>query len=178
MLTTVQVQFWDDLLDPLKVTFDGDNRKIYLNTQYATIRVKQDMYSAMKRWLKRRQNLTYPVPIRTVGGDPLGGGLYAGDLYFLTNDWQVMVQHQVAVIGTLYNDNVAQSTYNVSSGGGVVATVAALAYAYTADIGFTEQSITDAILNTPISTQSNTATVGGAIAATKATTQTILSVSV
>lgn len=127
---TTLIQFWEDLEDPLRVTFDGEHRKIYLNPQYAIVRVKQDMYSASKRWLQRRQNLTYLPPIRSIGGDPVGGGQYAGDLYFLTNDWQVVVGHQVAVTGVLYNDNVSISTYSVQSGGGVTASVSSLAYAY------------------------------------------------
>jgi hypothetical protein len=130
VFASTYVQFWEDLEDPLKVTFDGEHSKIYLNPQYPTIRVKQDMYSAMKRWLQRRQNLSFYPPIRGIGGDPVGGGQYAGDLYFLTNDWQVVVQHQVAITGVLYNDNVAISTYSVQSGGGVTASVSSLAYAY------------------------------------------------
>ena len=130
MFASTYIQFWDDLEDPLKVTFDGEDRKIYLNPQYATIRVKQDMYSASKRWIQRRQNLAYLPPLRSIGGDPVGGGQYAGDLYFLTNDWQVVVSHQVSVTGVLYNDNVSISTYSVQSGGGVTASVSSLAYAY------------------------------------------------
>ena len=178
MLATTQVQFWDDMTDPMKVTFDGQNRLIYLNTQYPSIRIKQDMYSAMKRWLKRRQNLTYPPAIRTIGGDSLGNGQYAGDLYFLTNDWQVVVSHQVAITGVLYNDNVAISTYNVQSGGGVIATVASLAFAYTTDIPFTAESIRDTIWNTSASTQTNVATLGGQIASTNSTATNILAVSI
>jgi hypothetical protein len=131
----------------------------------------------MKRWLQRRQNLTYPAPIRTVGGDPVGGGLYAGDLYFLTNDWQVIVSHAVAITGVLYNDNVAISTYSVQSGGGVVATVASLAYAYTAEQPFTAQQVATAVVDQAI-TSGNTSTLGGAIAATQTATKNILSLSV
>lgn len=127
---TNYIHFWDDLEDPLKVTFDGERKRVYINTQYPVVRVKEDMYSASKRWLQRRQNASFPPPFRTVGGDQVGDGLFAGDLYFLTNEWQVFVSHQVAVTGVLYTDSTSLLAYNVEAGGGVVATVSSLAYAY------------------------------------------------
>jgi hypothetical protein len=138
MLFTVAYSFWDDLLDPMKVTFDGDNKLIIVNAQYSTITVKQDIYSASKRWLKRRQNFEYPRPMRSIGGDTLPNALYAGDIYFLRNyttgnslgNWRIVVDHLVNINGTIYNDNTAVSPYIIQSGGGVVATVSSQAYAY------------------------------------------------
>jgi hypothetical protein len=127
---TTAISFWDDLLDPLKITFDGDNKQIIINEQYNTISVKTDIYSAAKRWLQRRQNLNYLNPIRCIGGDPITGGLYAGDIYFLENNWQVIVNTQITVAGTLYNDNTSLNVFIINSGGGVTATTSNLAYAY------------------------------------------------
>ncbi len=129
MLAT-DISFWDDYTDPLKVTFDGPNRLIYLNPQYTSFSVKVDLYSASKRWLQRRDNTKFLPPIRVVGGDPVGGGLFAGDLYFLFNGWQVVVNHTVSMDGVLYQDDPLLKTYIVGPGGGVTATVSNLAYAY------------------------------------------------
>lgn len=139
---TTNISFWDDYLDPMKVTFDGENRLIYVNDYYSAITIKTDVYSAFKRWFQRRQNATFPAPLRSIGGDPVVGGLYAGDIYFLTNNWQVVINHPVTVNGVLYNDNTALPTYIVQSGGGVISTVSNLAYAYNT-IGATIPTATD-----------------------------------
>lgn len=127
---TVNISFWDDYLDPLKVTFDGDNRRIIINPQYSTVSVKIDIYSAAKRWLQRRQNSAFESPLRGIGGDPIVGGVYAGDIYFLLDTWQIVLNHPVNIIGAVYHDNVAISPFIVSSGGGVQSTVSNLVYSY------------------------------------------------
>lgn len=148
---TNYISFWDDLLDPMLVTIDGDNKYIIANPiqQYAngqvsgntlsngsTIRAKQDIYAASKRWLQRRVNSTYSQPMRTIGGDRVDNGLYAGDMYFVTNGWRIVVNQQINITGTIYNDTAATSPYIVNAGGGVIATVSSLAYAYSS-IGVT-----------------------------------------
>jgi hypothetical protein len=134
------ISFWDDLLDPLLVTIDGDNKniivnpiKLYANGQSygtsVTLRAKQDIYSATKRWLQRRRNYTYAQPMRTIGGDSVGSGQYAGDMYFMTNTWKITVNQQTNITGIVYTDDYS-TPYVVNSGGGVIATVSTLAYAY------------------------------------------------
>jgi hypothetical protein len=174
-VSTNYIQFWDDLLDPMAVTFDGDNKQIILNPQYPVVRVKQDIYSASKRWLQRRQNSSYLPPLRGIGGDSVGGGVYAGDLYFLTNSWSILVRHQVVVTGVLYNDNVSVSTYTVQSGGGVQATVSSLAYAYntTGAIVPSAAEVATQVWNTASALQTDQNTLGGKLATTAATVSNI-----
>jgi hypothetical protein len=62
---------------------------------------------------------------RSIGGDPLGGGLFAGDLYFLTNGWQVVIDHSVTVNGVLYHDD-SIPVFVIEPGGGVTSTVSNL----------------------------------------------------
>lgn len=130
MLHAVAASFWEELTDPLKVSFDGVNRQIILNPQYSTFNVKTDIYSAWKRWMQRRQNTQFEPALRTIGGDPVGAGIYAGDMYFLINDWQIIVNHPVSVTGILYHDNPVLNPFIIRAGGGVIATVSSLAYAY------------------------------------------------
>lgn len=139
---TTNISFWDDYLDPLKVTFDGENKLIYVNDYYSSINIKLDVYSAYKRWLQRRQNASYAIPMRAIGGDVVGGGLYAGDIYFLTNNWQIVINHMVTVNGVLYNDNTGLPAYIIKSGGGVTSTVSNLTYSYNT-IGTTVPTATD-----------------------------------
>lgn len=139
---TTFISFWDDLLDPLKVTFDGDNKLIIINPQYSTINMKIDVYSAYKRWFQRRQNCNYLRPLRGIGGDTIAGGLYAGDIYFLTNNWQIVTDHLVSLTGIVYSDNVNLNPFIIKSGGGLISTVSNLAYSYNT-VGTTVPSTTD-----------------------------------
>lgn len=165
------ISFWDDLVDPMKVTFDGDNKLIKVNPQYSNnIRVKQDIYSASKRWLQRRRNFTYAQPMRGIGGDQLTGGLYAGDIYFLTNGWQIQIDHAVQITGTVYQDSAYNylSVYVVLSGGGVIATVSSQAYAYSSS-GVTVPSasqVASAVWNSVTSELTGVGTIGAQIVAT------------
>jgi hypothetical protein len=178
-MMTVANSFWSDMLDPLKVTFDGSNKRIYLNTQYAVFNVKIDLYSAAKRWLQRGQNLGYPAPFRAIGGDPLVGGLYAGDIYFLINDWRIVVNHQVTIVGTLYNDNTAVNPYIINSGGGVIATVSNLAYSYNT-VGAvvpTAEEVANTVWGKSAAAITDPTTVGGKVVATKTVVDQIKTIS-
>ena len=186
-MMTVAHSFWDDMFDPLKVTFDGVNKLIYLNIQYAVFNVKIDIYSASKRWLQRRENFEYPAPLRAIGGDPLAGGLYAGDIYFLTNDWRIVVNHQVTISGTIYNDNVLVNPYIINSGGGVIATVSNLAYAYntTGQVVPTADEVANTVWGKAANTLTDINTVGGKVVAAaektdkiKTTTDSILATNI
>ena len=86
--------FWGDQwgLDH-KVTFDGVNRLIIVAPDVTDIDIKVDIYSAWKEWSLIYDNSKFLPALRTIGGDPapLGSGLFAGDLYFLLNGWQIEV---------------------------------------------------------------------------------------
>jgi hypothetical protein len=159
---TNAISFWDDLLDPLMCTFDGENRRIYLNPQYDIIRVKEDLYSASKRWLQRRQNFSFLPPLRTIGGDTIGAGLHAGDIYFLINDWQVVVSHNVKITGVLYSDNTSLVPFIITPGGGVESTVSAIAFAYETgnSTGPTAQEIRDSVWTANAGTYTTPGTTG------------------
>jgi len=189
------ISFWDDLSDPLLVTFDGDNKNIIVNPiqLYAngqgygtsvTVRAKQDIYSASKRWLQRRRNYSYAQPMRSIGGDSVGNGLYAGDIYFTTNGWKITVNQQVNITGTIFTDDYV-TPYIVNPGGGVIATVSTLAYAYNTS-GVTVPSAADnaaAVWNTnPAGYGATTAaglinTTAQTVANINVTTQNIFAVS-
>lgn len=162
------ISFWDDLLDPLKCTFDGEHSLIYIHSQYNSVRVKEDLYSASKRWLQRRQNTSFLPPFRTIGGDSIGAGLFAGDIYFLINGWQIVVTHNVKIIGVLYSENTSQSPYIITPGGGVEATVSALAYAYdtAASAAPTVDEIRDGVWNAVADTYSTPGTTGQVLSST------------
>lgn len=65
-----------------EVTFDGNRRYIYISKNISEIDVKRDIYSSWKEWVRLYDNSKYLSAFRTIGGDPVGGGLFAGDIYF------------------------------------------------------------------------------------------------
>lgn len=123
------VYFQEDWSYNHLVTFDGVNRRIYISTNVTQLDVKEDLYSSWKEWTRIRDNAKYHAAFRNIGGDPVGNGLYAGDIYFLINNWQIVVDHSISLVGTLYQDNNL-SPYIIMPGGGVTAVTSNLAYAY------------------------------------------------
>jgi hypothetical protein len=125
MLLSLWPNWWDDWSEQWAVTFDGENRRIIVNPAFSTVNVKQDIYSNWKEWVQKRDNSKFLPALRTIGGDPLGTGQFAGDLYFLTNGWQVVIDHAVMVDGVLYHDD-GIPPFVVKPGGGVTSNVSAL----------------------------------------------------
>jgi len=126
-------EFWADY-DPSndfygnqKVTFDGANKRIIINEGESEISVKRDIYSGWKEWMQVRDNAKFLPAIRTTGGDPAGDGQFTADVYFLINDWQIVVNDLVEVNGILYHDNPSLKPFIINPGGGVIATVSNLA---------------------------------------------------
>jgi hypothetical protein len=137
--TTVNYCFWEfwapydpeeGYFGPQKVTFDGINRKIIINPGETFLRMKEDIYSAWKEWVQVRENSEFYAAFRTTGGDPVGGGLYTGDVYFLINDWKIVINQQVVIEGIVYDNTPGESPFIVNPGGGVVNTVSNLALQY------------------------------------------------
>ena len=112
-----------------KVTFDGLTKQIIINAEVTSIDIKTDIYSSWKEWVAVRDNSKFLQAVRTIGGDSVGGGLYAGDIYFLMNGWQIVVNQAVAATGILYHDD-GLAPFIITPGGGITSTVSNLAYAY------------------------------------------------
>jgi len=151
MLLSTWPNWWDDWEYQWKVTFDGESRTITINPGVTSLSVKEDIYSAWKQWVSLRQNGRFPAALRTIGGDPLGDGKFAGDLYFLQNNWQVIVNELVSVEGALFND-LPKPAYLVNPGGGVISTVSNLVQTVetASSTPLTAQEISNAVWNEQI----------------------------
>lgn len=89
-----------------KVTFDGVNRLIIVNQGVTALDVRIDIYSAWKRWVLAG-NANFAPAFSFVGGDPLGGGRFAGTYFFLNNikGWKLKPfegHHDLTLVGNLY----------------------------------------------------------------------------
>lgn len=85
--------------------FDGENKLIFVNPNIASISVKEDLYSDWKEWSQVRDHAKFLPAIRTTGGDPVGGGEYTGDVYFLINGWRMIIDHSLNIDGVIYSDD-------------------------------------------------------------------------
>jgi hypothetical protein len=91
-----------------KFDVDGPNLLLIAKPGVTAVDVKVDLYSdAKEHWIATADS-KFNFPLRTVGGDPIGGGKFAGDLYFLTNGWKIRPQeadHELLLDGNLFLDD-------------------------------------------------------------------------
>ena len=104
----VNYGFWDPWLDPIKVTFDGENRLILINNGETNIDVQADLYSAWKRWVARDDNFKFAQAFKAIGGDPINETNVITPYFFLTNGWRVRPfegDHVLTINGILLTDD-------------------------------------------------------------------------
>lgn len=111
------------------IVFNGDTKRIIITAPTSNVNIKTDIYSGWKNWVLLNDNSKYPQALRTIGGDPIGGGLKAGDMYFLMNGWQIECHTIIKANGILYHDD-GVDPFVVMPSGGVTSTVSSLAYSY------------------------------------------------
>jgi hypothetical protein len=147
MLLGLWPNYWEDWESYHLVTFDGINRTITINSQVHELNVKEDIYSAWKEWMVIRDNSKFPPAFRAIGGDPVGSGLNAGDIYFLINQWQIVVPQNVRVNGVIYHDEAPLlEPFIVLPGGGVISTVSNLVQTATFSEPLDYQRMVDAVV--------------------------------
>lgn len=129
MLLSLWPGWSKDWLLEHKVSFDGASRVIYVHPEVTTLNVKADLYSAWKEWTLLRDNSKFTAALRTVGGDPLGSGQFAGDMYFLINGWRVFVDHAVSIAGVLFTEEGANPYITPPSANVIRASVSSLVLA-------------------------------------------------
>lgn len=105
MIGSYWAGYWDYWELNHKVTFDGENSIIYINSDASDINVARDLYSASKEWLSTYDYAKYLPPLRSIGGDPTVGGDFAGAIFFLTNGWKVILTHTVSFFGSIFSDD-------------------------------------------------------------------------
>ena len=92
-----------------KVTFDGDNKLILINTGVTGVNVQSDIYSNWKEWNSLYDYTKYEPAMRTVGGDPINNqGDALGATFFLINGWKIRSwegNHTLNIVGNLYSDD-------------------------------------------------------------------------
>lgn len=90
-----------------KVTFDGPNKLIIVDTGITSLDVQIDLYSDWKEWMLVGDNAKYLPALRTVGGDTLVAPQEISPYFFLLNGWRVRPyegDHMLTVDGNLFVD--------------------------------------------------------------------------
>ena len=89
-----------------KVTFDGINKIIFVHPEVTVLDIRDDVYSSWIDWLTIDDNIKFTQAMRTTGYDPIGSGIFTGDLYFLVNGWRLSVNLQkVRINGVLFSED-------------------------------------------------------------------------
>jgi len=92
-----------------KFDVDTTNKLFIAKSGITSFDVQIDLYSdAKEHWLTGGAALGFLFPIRTIGGDPVGGGQFAGDLYFLRDGWKLRpdeANHTLTINGNLFLDD-------------------------------------------------------------------------
>lgn len=110
-----------------KVDFDGINKIIYVHPEVTSLDIRSEVYSAWVDWVVLRDNIKFLAAIRYTGFDPIGGGNYTGDSYFLINGWKLSVDlAKVRVTGVLFSDNYDTAYYTPNLVAQYPATVSSL----------------------------------------------------
>jgi hypothetical protein len=171
------------------ITFDGINKLVIIPSTAVSISVKIDIYSNWKEWMLLDDHTKYLPAIRSIGGDPIGGGLFAGDIYFMMNGWRVQIGGSCIIDGVLYSDDyntpfvqtqglalvinrvssIVQTVATGNSSGSVITAGDVWSYNnrsltnYGAYNGPSTADTASAVWNTPKSTLTDSSTVGGYI---------------
>ena len=88
-----------------KVTFDGTNKLIIINSGVTTLDVKTDIYLPWKEWVLSGHSM-YLAAFRTFGGDPTTENQNAPTYYFLINNWRIDATNiNVVIKENLYSDD-------------------------------------------------------------------------
>lgn len=132
MINTLNL-WQEDWLLYHKTIFDGINRLIIVTPGTSSISIKQDIYSSWKEWAQLRDHAKFLPAVRTTGGDPVGGGEFTGDAYFLINGWRIYVNQGCDIVGNIYSDDYPSPYVTVEGANIVRSTVSSL----TQSLGFT-----------------------------------------
>lgn len=101
-----------------KVTFNGTDLTITVNSGVTSVDVESELYSEWKRWAQTGDNAKYKQAFRTFGGDDTVSSQTAPKYFFLMNGWKIVVDgQQVSFATNLYQDGGGEPFMTLNGGG-------------------------------------------------------------
>jgi len=103
------------------VSFNGVTKIITISDAGDVTITAKEIYSRWKDWVFSG-NSQYIEAFRTFGGDPLGGGVFAGDYYFINNvaGWRIKPEeknHKLTINGNLFGEDPDTDIFIPTTGG-------------------------------------------------------------
>lgn len=138
----------------MAITFDGASKRIILDSASLSA---SDIWSEWVDWLDAdTDNGKWPVAMKQVGGDDLGGGLLIPPYIFLLNGWRVRPMessHLLVMTGNLFVDGggqpVVQTLGNFNVSVQYTVPVQAQGYSIGGGGGYTPDQIAEAVVTHP-----------------------------
>ena len=150
----------------MAITFNGSTKIITLDKALVSA---SEIWIAWCDWIETSDNSKWPIALRQVGGDSLGGDLYIPPYIFLMNGWKVrpMEQnHDLVLTGNLFVEGggipVVRTIGNYQVNVNYTVPVQAQALNVSGGTsGPTADQIKEAILNALLTDFDNDDTIGG-----------------
>jgi hypothetical protein len=122
-----------------KITIDGPNKIMDVNTEETEIDVRVDIYSEWKNWMLLSDNAKFFQAMRNVGGEDLPGGENLGSTFFMMNGWKIRIDHSVNFTGNLWSED--GSAPIIAQEGSVLATSIISTLVEKPDLGLTNAQV-------------------------------------
>lgn len=152
----------------MAILFDHESKRIVLDV--ATI-TATDIYSRWVDWVAIGDNSKHLPAFRYVGGDDLGSGISIPPYFFLQNGWRIRpmeASHTLTVSGNLFVEGGGDpivgtiGAFNVLIRSIVPVQAQVVTINSGAGIGTVDQ-VRDAVWSTPVTSLTDTSTIGGFI---------------
>lgn len=97
---------WEYMELGAKFFVDVGVNHVIIGSEVTDLTMKEDIYKKLKQWFNVYDNSRFKYPIRAIGGDNTGDGQFAGDIYFMINNYRLIYDPtKVRVTGIMYSDN-------------------------------------------------------------------------
>ena len=169
---------WEDYPGQ-KVTFDSQNKIIFVNEGVTELSVKTDIYSGWKEWKVNAQESPHPTAydraLTALGGDPITEDQKVGDTFFLENGWRIQPfaskeAYVLTVNGNIYTRETGGNPFLFAEGVSTslvrsnivdLVTIQSASVAITsADIAAIATATADNVWDEPLDDHVNTGTTG------------------
>ena len=104
-----------------KVSFQGNQRIISVDTGVTELNARVDLYSEWKKWSVQSNNLKFLPAFRYAGGDLIIDNTISTETYTLLNGWKISIGQNCVVDGIIKSEDHTE-TFIPNTGAAIVVT--------------------------------------------------------